>query len=235
MMSQTKLTTSPSEDDKGRPSASTSSSTPTPSSTAAPDPPRKKMKRLFAWAVVKLYEEGSIVLWDGDVRPLPLPVPPAPSLALAGCGETSTLWKTGDSTIGDNTIRSSATTFVSYSTSYSYSASHHSSRETEADTDSSYLSDPQPNEEAYVPLTPRFLAGYVQVAVAAMVKGNTRGAGRRNVAGSGVRLNANADSSSYPSATPEDIAAYLRRTDTRWARLGAWAVEEALEVLNGGH
>ncbi|KAF8842451.1 hypothetical protein BDN67DRAFT_965786 [Paxillus ammoniavirescens] len=243
MTSQTKLTTSPSEDDKGRPSASTSSSMPTPSLTAAPDPPHKKMKRLFAWAVVKLYEEGSIVLWDGDVRPLPLPVLPAPSLALAGGGETSTLWKTVDSTIGDNTIRSSASTFVSYSTlhPYSASASHHSSRETEADTDSSYLSDPQPNEEAYVPLTPRFLAGYVQVAVAAMVKGNARGAGGRvargNAArsGSGLRLNADADSSSYPSATPEDIAAYLRRTDARWARLGAWAVEEALEVLNGGH
>ncbi|KIK79323.1 hypothetical protein PAXRUDRAFT_161560 [Paxillus rubicundulus Ve08.2h10] len=185
------------ERQKARPDSIVSHRTKPQADPRLPDPPHKKMKRLFAWAVVKLYEEGSIVLWDGDVRPLPLPVPP-PSIALAVGGETSALWKTGDTTIA--------------------SASHCSSRETGVDVDSSYLSDPQLNEEAYVPLTPRLLAGYVRVAVAAMIKLKlkARGAGGR-------------------TPTGIHIAAYLRRTDARWAKLGAWAVEEALEVLNEGH
>ncbi|KAF9226007.1 hypothetical protein BS17DRAFT_730241 [Gyrodon lividus] len=268
MTSHPKPTSSRNENDKGKPpaSASTSASASTPSSVSATDPSRKKMKRLFAWAVVKLYEEGSIVLWDGDVRPLPVPVPvpvlgPGPSLVLApgaglGAGETSVLWKTGDSTTGDSTIRSS-TSSISAFKSYSYSAQalashdsphrhHHSSDEhthrvpyADADTDPSYLSDAPANEEAYVTLTPRFLARYVREAVAAMEKARCAGGrvARGNATSSGsndVRSNTDANASALPGPTPEDIVAYLRRTDTRWARVGAWAVEEALEVLNGG-
>ncbi|KAH9919815.1 uncharacterized protein B0H18DRAFT_957326 [Fomitopsis serialis] len=35
------------------------------------EPKAKKIKRLFQFAIRQLYEEGSIVLWDGPVRPLP--------------------------------------------------------------------------------------------------------------------------------------------------------------------
>ena len=213
-------------------------STPTSRTGAAADPPPKKMKRLFSWAVVKLYEEGSIVLWDGDVRPLP--VPPPPVLEGIGGGDLggSGLWKGDDtrSTLGDPSVSCSRSYAPSVSVLYSSSASaslyshyhaprrphrggdgEHDALVRDADADPGYVSDPGVDEEAYVPLTARLLAGYVREAVGAL----RRGRGGR--AGGGVK-----------EPTPEDILAYLRRTDGRWARVGVWAVEEALEVLRAG-
>ncbi|KAF9239844.1 hypothetical protein BU15DRAFT_74379 [Melanogaster broomeanus] len=254
MTSYPKSTTSRNENDKGRPPLPASTSM--LSSTAPTDPPRKKMKRLFAWAVVKLYEEGSIVLWDGDVRPLPLPTPlscTGPSFLLPD-GETSGLWKTGNNTIESSRMLSStasanASTSLLYSSSHSYSYSapapasllghrsshrHHKdeqTQQTDTDADPSYLSDAPPNEEAYVPLTPRFLAGYVREALEALRK--ARCTSRRVTQGTAASAFRNPDVDPPSNPTPEDIAGYLRKTDARWARVGAWAVEEALEVLNG--
>ena len=212
-------------------------STPTSRTGAAADPPPKKMKRLFSWAVVKLYEEGSIVLWDGDVRPLPVPPPPVLEGGdLGGSG----LWKGDDtrSTLGDPSVSCSRSYAPLMSVLYSSSASaslyshYHAPRrphrggddehdvlvrDADADADPGYVSDPGVDEEAYVPLTARLLAGYVKEAVGAL----RRGRGGR--ASGGVK-----------EPTPEDILAYLRRTDGRWARVGVWAVEEALGVLRAG-
>ncbi|KAH7921737.1 hypothetical protein BV22DRAFT_1038277 [Leucogyrophana mollusca] len=167
------------------------------------DPPRLKMKRLFAWAVVRLYEEGAIVLWDGPVRRMPCP----PALFAPrggggsqiqgqsqrgnGDGETSALWKTANSTLFSTTTGGGSTF-----------------DDEDADAE---LSDPREGEEAYVPLTPAFLAGYVREAVGRMGTGTGRGRGRGR-----------------PSA--EDVTACLRRMDARWARVGAWTVEEAMGI-----
>lgn len=217
------------------------------------DPPRKKMKRLFSWAIVKLYEEGSIVLWDGEVRPLPVPPPPV----LEGVGvDGSGLWKVDDTrnTFGDPSASISADPFASTSTAscasasvlYTSSASaslyshYHAPRqsgkrgseserrqagaegEADANPDPGYVSDPGVDEEAYVPLTPRLLAGYVREAVGALRRG--RGRGRSGAGGNGRGT----------EPTPEDVVAYLKRTDGRWAKVGVWAVEEALAVLKAG-
>ncbi|KAF8551320.1 hypothetical protein OG21DRAFT_1487110 [Imleria badia] len=234
-------------------------STPAPrtggASMASADPARKKVKRLFSWAVVKLYEEGSIMLWDGDVLPLPVPPPPV----LEGVGDRnqdgSGLWKLDDtrSTFGDPSTSTSADPFAStsiascasasvlYNTSASASlySHYHAPRqpgkrrsesergqagaEGEGDADPGYVSDPGVDEEAYVPLTPRLLAGYVREAVSALRRGRGHG---------GAGAGGNAGRGTEP--TPEDVLGYLKRTDERWARVGVWAIEEVLAVLKVG-
>jgi hypothetical protein len=232
-------------------------SIPTSRTGAAADSSRKKMKRLFSWAVVKLYEEGSIVLWDGDVQPLP--VPPPPDLEGSGGGDLnrSGLWKGDDtrSTFGDPSYTSctSASVSVLYASSASASlySHYHAPRRShrggederdvlvrDADADPGYVSDPGVDEEAYVPLTAQLLAGHVKEAVGAL----RRGRGGRDAAGvKGRGGGTGAPSAGGPRGgrtetepTPEDILAYLRRSDGRWARVGVWAVEEALAVLKTG-
>lgn len=234
--------------DREKERGSAHSRVPSTSSGAVADPPRKKIKRLFSWAVVKLYEEGSIVLWDGEVQPLPVPPPPD----LEGERNGNGLWKGDDtrSTVGDPSVSCSrsyaSSTLANLSTSTSasvlyassasaslYSHYHpprrstkrgqaHEGREgdVDADADPGYVSDPGVDEEAYVPLTPQLLAGYVREAMSALRTGRGRG-------GAGVGRKGT-------EPTPEDVLAYLRRTDGRWARVGVWAVEEALAVLKTG-
>ena len=229
--------TSASARPNGRREGNGNGSAPAPRTGAAADTTHKKMKRLFSWAVVKLYEEGSIVLWDGDVQPLP--VPPPPDLEGVGGGlDGNGLWK-GDatrSTFGDPSYASctSASVSVLYGSSASASlySHYHAPRRPhregddelvrDADADPGYVSDPGVDEEAYVPLTAQLLTGYVREAVGALRRGR-QGGERGGGVGGGVK-----------EPTPEDILAYLRRTDGRWARVGVWAVEEALAVLKTG-
>jgi len=200
----------------------------------AADPSHSKMKRLFSWAVVKLYEEGSIVLWDGEVRPLPVPPPPV----LEGDGERSGLWKREDetqSTCGDPSVLYSSSASASLYSHYHLPRRPHQRGDARdvldvgADADAGYVSDPSMDEEAYVPLTPRLLAGYVREAVGALRRG--RQGDRRGGAGAGVNGRGNGRGR---EPTPDDILTYLQRADGRWARLGVWAVEEALGVLKAG-
>lgn len=74
-----------------------------------------------------------------------------------------------------------------------------------------YLSDPPPSEEeeAYISLTPALLAGPVREAM--------RTKGLRG--GKIVKMGA------------DEITRHLRRGDERWARVGAWVVEEAMEIV----
>lgn len=211
------------ERDKTRDSqrlSSTSTASKSSGCGAPTDPSRKKMKRLFSWAVVKLYEEGTIVLWDGEVRPLPVPPPP---------GEvTSGMWH--GNTLGS--IDPSMSTCGSASALYNLSASaslyshYHAPRRQDAvdgvsasvadgDMDPADLSDPSVDEEAYVPLNPRFLVGYVREAVGVLRRG-------RQGADGGKALMA------------DDVLACMQRTDGRWARVGVWAVEEVLAGLKAG-
>ncbi|KAI6019902.1 hypothetical protein F5J12DRAFT_814028 [Pisolithus orientalis] len=172
---------------------------PTSKRDASPrDPFRAKKKRLFEWALARLYEEGGIVLWDGPVHPLPLPV------STSEARTENSLWS-------ESASSKSSTSAISVPLT-SVSVSRTSGRGTEEEDMNEYLSDPQPNEDAYVSLTPELLSTYVEEAATALKRGKGRGGGRRE-------------------PTPEEVAAYLRRTDARWARVGAWAVKEALEAL----
>ncbi|KAG5634701.1 hypothetical protein H0H81_001058 [Sphagnurus paluster] len=145
-----------------------------------------RVKRLFQATVVQLLREGSIVLWDGPV--LACPVRPA-----QGAGETSGLWKANiTSTSADSTVFSNAS---------GVSLDEEQMAE---------LSDPDDGEEAYMPLSPRFLAGVVEEALGRLARVSK---GRV-----------------YGGSTKEGILAYLRRDD-RWRYVSEWNVAEALEVL----
>ncbi|KAJ3507059.1 hypothetical protein NLJ89_g6515 [Agrocybe chaxingu] len=167
------------------------------SSSVVPIPREKlpgKMKRLFHWAIIKLLEEGSIVLWDGPVRT---------SLASAGILNASRLWKSSNTSdltlLGDSTLFSSSTTL---------------SLLVDDEEDSGSISDPPPNEEAYVSLTGEYLADYVEGAIKVLVDHYAK-LGKP-----------------YAGATKEGILSVLRKKDDQWRHLGEWTVEDALTVLS---
>ncbi|KAG1876272.1 hypothetical protein F4604DRAFT_1760428 [Suillus subluteus] len=168
--------------------------------TKPTDMPRVKMKRLFSWAVLKLYEEGSIVLWDKPLMPVPV------SGLRPGSGDTSWLWRTANNTASCSSANNSA---FSAANSTMFSSIGVSSSKFVMSEEDAYLSDPPMHEEdeAYVSVTPTLLAAPVREIM--------RAKGMRGKVGA------------------EEITRYLRREDARWARIGAWAVEETMEMILG--
>ncbi|KAG1776314.1 hypothetical protein EV702DRAFT_1109635 [Suillus placidus] len=172
--------------------------------TKPTDVPRVKMKRLFSWAVLKLYEEGSIVLWDKPLMPVTVSVPHPP-----GSGDTSGLWKAATNTAsfssGDNSVFSTANTTM-------FSSTGSSSSKFVMSEEDAYLSDPPMYEEdeAYVSVTPALLAEPVREIMRA-----------KGMRGKSAKIGA------------DEITRCLRREDARWARIGAWAVEETMETILG--
>ncbi|KAI0642726.1 hypothetical protein C8Q79DRAFT_1096396 [Trametes meyenii] len=209
-----------------------------PSSTSDPKAIAAATKRLFRQAIRTLFQDGSIVLWDGPVRPLPAPAldPLLPS------SFASALWK----------ANTNASTSVSASASSSRSLSK-SSRSfpsyVEWDEDVS-LSDPAPGEEAYIPLTPTYFSRVLERAISQIMKEACHtSSAAAGVTGSDTtpkpasrarpkltslieRMRAQeATSQSGVNAGPTaaELLAWLRNSDERWARVGLWSVEEALE------
>lgn len=168
------------------------------------DMPRMKMKRLFSWAVLKLYEEGSIVLWDKPLKPVPVS-----NLCLPGSGDTSGLWKTANNTASCSNANNSV---FSTANSTMFSSTGASSSKFVVSEEDAYLSDPPMYEEdeAYVSVTPTLLAAPVREIMRA-----------KGIRGKSAKVGA------------EEITRCLRREDARWARIGAWAVEETMEMILG--
>jgi hypothetical protein len=117
--------------------------------------------------------------------------------------DASRLWKT----------RSTSTRTDTDSTLFSNeSASLSTPIVSGGDSLSGYLSDPQLNEESYISLTPSHLAPHIEEAVKVLVEYyNQKG-------------------KPYAGATKEGILSVLRKDD-RWKYVGAWTVQDALEVL----
>jgi hypothetical protein len=155
-----------------------------------------KMKRLFKWAVVRLLGDGSIVLWDGPVH---------------ACQKMSSshasLWKTNTTT--SNPTMDADSTILSTISEVAHSANE------EEDRENIELSDPELQEEAYVPLSPSYLAEHVAKAIDVLTTDVETTANR-------IRR--------PPQSTMQGILAYLKNDD-RWRFIGEWNVEEALQVL----
>lgn len=167
------------------------------------EPKAKKMKRLFQFAIRQLYEEGSIVLWDGPVRPLPREDTNATQLS-------GPLWKANSST-------ASAMSAISAVSSVAPD-----------DDDPGQLSDPSPSEEAYISLTPEVLAGIVERAITEFVAAAAARSKHRGRPRADDPTAPFAPPAPPPGPTPAEIVTWLHR-DTRWARVGEWAVKDALE------
>lgn len=180
-------------------------------------PPGPAVKQLFKRAIRTLFSEGDIVLWSGPVRPLPTPVlgPTFPS--------SSILWKANTST--------SSSTSASMSRTSSSFPSYDEWDEEEP------LSDPTPDEEAYVPLTPayfsRVLESTIRTIMAEAAQARTAASsaptkGRPASLIDRLRAQEKASAGAAVGPTKEELLAWLRNSDERWARVGEWTVEEAL-------
>ncbi|KAI0760322.1 hypothetical protein C8Q74DRAFT_1208622 [Fomes fomentarius] len=209
------------------PSTSASSASGSTSRSSPDTPLGPAVKRLFKQAIRTLFSEGEIVLWSGPVRPLPEPVfdPLVPS--------SLGLWKA-------NTSTSSAATSSSSRSAISYD---------DWDDDEA-LSEPTRGEEAYVPLTPAYFSRVLESAIRTiMTQAASLGEGEGGEATPKLKAKSTFSSSSArgnslierlraqekenagpPSGpTKEQLLAWLRSSDERWARVGEWTVEEALQ------
>lgn len=183
---------------------------------------RPKMKRLFVVAIRKLFEEGSIVLWDGPVWPI-IPVSPPTSRCRS---------QDGDGLAALSGKPSTSTGDVSISTNVSLSTMH-STRSGDGiggeGRDECELSDPQRDEESYIPLTPSYLGTQVLSVIRAMTSlAATASTTSRHRHNAGKKEHRDVRSRGH---TKEEITKSLNRMNSRWERVGAWSVQEALEWL----
>ncbi|KAI9467180.1 hypothetical protein BJY52DRAFT_1348990 [Lactarius psammicola] len=161
-----------------------------------------KVKRLFSWAICKLYQDGSIILWDGPVLS-----PPEPHAVL----HSGMLYR---STLLDDSCRSSTTSGLD-----SLSADHIED-----------LSDPPSDEEAYASLSTLYLATQVERVIRSLTALQTRQKGEAENTFLGPAV-ARRRHLPLPGPTNDDITNHLKREDDRWKRITTWAVQEALEWL----
>ncbi|KAF7794917.1 hypothetical protein EIP86_006060 [Pleurotus ostreatoroseus] len=182
------------------------------------EPYRAKIKRLFTFAIRQLYDEGSIIIWDGPVRRPPLPPIPAPSFAAISQSQSqkNPLWRMSSthSTTGDSSVLSSVS-------------------QLEDEDDDGNLSDPPPNEEAYIPLTPSYFATVVEKAIHDMIiarrRTQTSHLKSKSTSGPSALEIARSLRKHVDGPTPVEIAEFLKKRDERWRRVGEWAVKEALQ------
>ncbi|KAG6877901.1 hypothetical protein C0992_009094 [Termitomyces sp. T32_za158] len=160
-----------------------------------------RIKRLFQVTLVQLLKEGSIVLWDGPTHLSPI--------FDHSNGQVSVLWK------------ANVTSVSADSTLFSTTSMTNAGDEGEEDI----LSEPESNEEAYVPLSPVFLAGVVEEAIGKLMRSPTMQA---PIGGKKQEI------TRYGLTTKEGILAFLRKDD-RWRYLSEWNIREALDVLKMEH
>jgi hypothetical protein len=166
-----------------------------------------KVRRLFSWAIRKLYQDGSIILWDG-----PILSPLEPHTAL----DSTMLYRS--SQLDDSGL------------SNSLSSRPVSTRGTQLTEYIEDLSDPPSDEEAYASLSTAYLATQVDQTIRSLTAQQPR---RRREAentflGPAVSRRRLLP---LPGPTKEDIMTHLKRGDDRWKRINGWAVQEALEWL----
>ncbi|KAG7086637.1 hypothetical protein E1B28_002579 [Marasmius oreades] len=159
-----------------------------------------RMKRLWKTTIIQLAREGSIVLWNGPVHPID------------SVQRTSTIcnpWR--ERSTSSSFDLTSSTSAIREGVSLFSAAGDHSCSEEEEGV---AISDPEPDEESYVSLTPQYFAIEVEKAIKVLWKcaQHTNG------------------TSSIKGPTKQRILSYLRR-DGMWEQVGEWNVEEALEVL----
>jgi hypothetical protein len=168
-----------------------------------------KVKRLFCWAIRQLYQDGSIILWDGPVLSLL-----EPDAAL----DLSTLYRLR---------RLDASGRSSSSVSSRLVFGHH--KEELADY-MEELSDPPSDEEAYASLSTAYLATRVELAIRSLAALQTRRSRETENAFLGPAVKRRR-LLPLPGPTKEDITTHLTRGDDRWKRINGWVVQEALEWL----
>lgn len=163
----------------------------------------KMTKQLFIMALRVLYDEGSVVFSNGSGN-REWDVEEAEWLQ----DQEDEIW--GARQRGDT--HASVTHTTVGPTSITVTMTGNPNRQTIVDDPG--LSDPDPEEEAYIPVTPSVLVQPILAAIQSVVirKGKVAQGG----------------------ATAAEILEALRGSvDERWARIGDWAIENALEMMAG--
>jgi len=171
--------------------------------------PAPKVKRLFCWAIRQLYQDGSIILWDGPVL-LPLPEFDAAPL------DSSALYRSSQLDTSDRSSSASSRLVLG----------HHKQLADYMED----LSDPPSDEEAYASLSTAYLATQVELAIRSFTALQTRRHRETEDAFLGPAVSRRRVLP-LPGPTKEDITTHLKRGDDRWKRVNGWAVQEALEWL----
>ena len=161
-----------------------------------------KIKRLFSWAIRKLYQDGSIILWDSPVLSYPDPF---------AVLDSSALYR---SNLLDDSCHSSTTLRLGAESADRIEG----------------LSDPPSDEEAYASLSTLYLATQVERTIRSLDALQTRQKGESENTFLGPAI-ARKRHLPLPGPTSDDITNHLKREDDRWKRVTAWAVQEALEWL----
>ena len=161
-----------------------------------------KVERLFSWAIRKLYQEGSIIMWDGPALSI-LSRPPRTAL------DSSMLYR---SSRAPDDI------------SHSYWVTGRGAQPADGIED---LSDPPSDEEAYASLSTTYLATQVEQAIRTLTA-NRNGEIENAFLGPAISRRGLLP---LPGPTKDNITNHLKRADDRWKRVNAWAVQDALEWL----
>lgn len=167
-----------------------------------------KVKRLFSWAIRKLYQDGGIILWDG------------PALSVLEPQTVLDLRMLYRSSRRDN--NNGRSSFMS-----SRLVSRHGGQPADCIED---LSDPPSDEEAYAPLSTAYLATHVEQAIRSLAALQTPRKRETENAFLGPAV-LRRRRLPLPGPTKEDIMTHLKRGDDRWKRINGWAIQEALDWL----
>ncbi|KAI0268088.1 hypothetical protein BC834DRAFT_867837 [Gloeopeniophorella convolvens] len=164
-----------------------------------------KVKRLFTWAIRKLYRDGGIILWDGPVIKV---------IESHTTLDSSILYRSS----GQDSFSSTSTSSRSPSRLVNFS-----------DDDINDLSDPPSDEEAYAPLSTPYLATHVEHAIRSLSYSQKPQKRSENThSRPAVHRKRHLPP---PGPTKDAITDHIKRSDDRWKRLSPWSVQEALEWL----
>ncbi len=163
----------------------------------------KKAKRIVLHSLKKLWDDGEIILWDGLRHAIPED---------DGWPSTHDVWRSRDAASSFMTTQSSNLTTTTIPE--------------EADADMAVMTEPEDDEEAFVPLTLNMLADKVLQVMKNMKKAPLRD--RRRYAVEGIDP---ANSWGKPQSPSEgEIVKWMGRDDL-WSHLGEIHVIEALHHL----
>lgn len=168
----------------------------------------QKMKRLFSSTLIKLHQEGLVVLWDGPAWPL--------TVDAARLAEVSaSLWKDPSSKCSQPRADKSSASNASVGL-HTLDVSSVSTRK----EDDGELSDPGLEETSYLPVSTAILCDDVEGIIKTLVI-DERCQARTVRPGLVVAK----------GATKATITARLRHSDERWMHMGEWIVEDTLLSL----
>ena len=177
------------------------------------EPPNRKAKRLYTWALRELLKEGSIILHEDDA--------PVWEWSVAAIS-TRDVWKASKS---DQLSLTADNTNVTAFTTASDLTRITTLSNNESLLDPGELSDPPLHEESYIPLMPVMLTEPIVEAIKCMLMRKPAPKPREATA------NHRGYGSHAIGPTTEELREYIGQVDARWENVGEYTIADALALL----